>query len=72
MIHLLPVSMAVYYTGQGLPFRTDNGHIMTTLENITSVIFKLGGRMMKLTSCSIEIQNNNFSISRRLLFSMFF
>uniref|UniRef100_A0A2P2LA23 Uncharacterized protein n=1 Tax=Rhizophora mucronata TaxID=61149 RepID=A0A2P2LA23_RHIMU len=32
----------------------------------------LGGRMMKLTSCSIEIQNNNFSISRRLLFSMFF
>lgn len=36
-----PVPMAVYYTGQRLLFRTNNGHVMTALKDISSTVFNL-------------------------------
>lgn len=36
-----PVPMAVYYTGQRLLLRTNNGHVMTTLKDISSTVFNL-------------------------------
>jgi hypothetical protein len=41
MINQLPVSMTVYYTGQRLFLGINNGHVMTTLKNISPTVLNL-------------------------------